>query len=257
MKKTHIEELIEPKLTNPILIEGLPGMGMVGKITTQHLIKQLAAKRIAFLYSPHFPYYVLVNKKGTVRLLRGEFFCWRNQPEKNDLIFLTGDGQAQTIEGQYAVARCILDFAEKHAVKQIVTIGGYRNKVEKEPSVIAVSNNQRLLNAGLRAEAITSSNGNPIVGTAGLLLGLAKFRKIDAIGLLGENAGYLPDPLAAKSVAKVLLKMLHITVDLRELDEEIEKSKGLLKRMQELEERREEYAQRMSRVDYEKTTYIS
>ena len=257
MKRTHIKELTKPKLTNPILIEGLPGMGMVGKITTQHLIKQLTAERIAFLYSPHFPCYVLVNKKGTVRLLRGEFFCWKNQPEKNDLLFLTGDGQAQTIEGQYEVASCILDFAEKNEVKQIITIGGYRNKVEKEPRVIAVSNNQQLLNADLRAEAITRSNGNPIVGTAGLLLGLAKFRKIDAIGLLGETAGYLPDPLSAKNVVKVLLKMLQIKVDFSELDEEIEKSTGLLKRMQELEERRAEYAQRMRRVDGEKTTYIS
>ena len=30
----------------------------------RYLIKQLKAEKFAYLYSPHFPYFVLVNKKG-------------------------------------------------------------------------------------------------------------------------------------------------------------------------------------------------
>jgi len=82
--------------------------------------------------------------------------------------------------------------------------------VENKPRVVAVSNSPRLLNESLKAEALPSSAGNPIVGTAGLLLGLAKFRKMEAICLLGETRGYLPDPRAAKSVVEVLQKMLKI-----------------------------------------------
>ncbi len=64
MKETYIKEFMEIEPNNPVLIEGLPGLGLVGKIALRYLIKQLKAKKIAYLYSPHFPYFVLVNKKG-------------------------------------------------------------------------------------------------------------------------------------------------------------------------------------------------
>ena len=83
MKETYIKEIKKVDLKDPILIEGLPGLGLVGKITIRYLIKRLEAKKFAYLYSPHFPYYVLVNKKGSVRLLRGTFYYWKNKKEKN------------------------------------------------------------------------------------------------------------------------------------------------------------------------------
>jgi uncharacterized protein (TIGR00162 family) len=258
MKKSVIRELKDVDLKNPILIEGFPGLGMVGSIATKYLAKQLKAKKLANLYSPHFPYHVLVNKKGSARLLRGEFYFWKNESGKNDLIFLTGDSQAQTIEGQFEVANSILDFAEKQKVKTVITIGGYRNEVEKTPNVVAVSTNPDLLRKALNAKAVSSEAGTPIVGTAGLLLGLAKFRKkIDSICFLGETRGYLPDPKTAKSVIEVLQKILYVKIDLDELDEEIERSKEILGRMRDIEERRLKYVEKMRRIEEERITYIS
>jgi len=257
MEKTTIKEVTKIELKNPVLVEGLPGLGMIGRIATRYLAKQLKAKKFAKLYSPHFPYYVLVNKKGSVRLVSGEFYYWKNENGENDFIFFTGESQSQTIEGQYEVASCILDFAERKNVKIVVTIGGFRKEVEKAPKVVAASTSPKLLNKALEAEAIASPAGNPIVGTAGLLLGLAKFRKIDAVCLLGETRGYLPDPRGAKSVLEVLQRMLRVKVDLSGLDKEIEKSKEIVERMLQIEERREKYARKMRREEEERITYIS
>jgi uncharacterized protein (TIGR00162 family) len=257
MKKTVIKELRKVELKNPILLEGFPGLGMVGSIATQYLARQLKAHKLATLYSPHFPYHVLVNKKGSARLLRGEFYYWKNETGENDLIFLTGDSQAQTIEGQFEVANTILDFAGEKKVKTIITIGGYRNEVEDSPKVVAVSTNPRLFEKALKAKAVSSDVGTPIVGTAGLLVGLSKFRKLDAICLLGETRGYLPDPKTAKSVIEILQEILGVKVDLEALDKEIEQSKEILDRMQEIEKRRVKYAQKLRRVEEERITYIS
>jgi len=256
MKRTTIVEKRNVRLKNPILIEGLPGLGIMGRIATQFLIRQLKAKKLAELYSPHFPYYVLVSKKGSARLLRGDLFFWKNESEKSDLIILTGDSQAQTIEGQYDVASCILDFAQKFGVKIIITVGGYRKEVET-PKVMAVSNKPELLKKALKAKAVVSPVGNPIVGTAGLLLGLAKLRTMNALCLLGETRGYLPDPKAAKSTLHVLQKILEIEVDLGGLDGEIKKADLIVERMQEIEKKREMYARKMRREDEERITYIS
>ena len=257
MKTTVIKELAKVELKNPILVEWFPVLGMVGSIATEYLVKQLKAKKLAILYSPHFPYHVLVDKKGGARLLRGEFYFWKNETGENDFIFLTGDSQAQTIEGQFEVANSILDFAEKKNVETIITIGGYRNEVEGTPKVVVVSTNPVLLERALKAKAVFSEAGTPIVGTAGLLLGLAKFRKIDAVCLLGETRGYLPDSKTAKSVIEVLQGLLDVTVDLKGLDAEIERSKEILGRMQDIEKRRVKYMQKMRRVEEERITYIS
>jgi uncharacterized protein (TIGR00162 family) len=257
MKETYVRETVKPDLRDPVLVEGLPGMGMVGRIAVRFLIKQFGAVRFAELYSPHFPYYVLVNKKGSVRLLRCEFFSCKNPAGDNDLVFLVGDSQAQTIEGQYEVTDAILEFAVKLGVKTIVTIGGYRQEADEAPRVVAVSTSSELLEKALSAKAVASPSGNPIVGTAGLLLGLAKLQGVDALCLLGETRGYLPDPVAAKSILEVLERMLGFKVDYAGLDVQIEKSKEIASKMREIEERREKYSQKMRRSEEERITYIS
>ncbi len=256
MKETAIKELTKVELKNPILIEGLPGLGLVGKIATRYLIKQLKAQKLAYLYSPHFPYFVLVSKKGSVRLLRGTFYFWKNDNGENDLILFTGDSQAQTIEGQYEISNRILDFAQKYGVKLIITIGGYRVETDK-PKVVAAATSQALLDRALQANAVISPMGSPIVGTAGLILGLAPFRKIEALCLLGETRGYLPDPKAAKSVLEVLMKILRINVDLAGLDAEIAKAESMVARLRKIEEKRMLQAEEMRREEDKKITYIS
>ena len=256
MKETYIKEFIQIEPKNPILIEGLPGLGLVGKIALRYTIKQLKAKKIAYLYSPHFPYFVLVNKKGNVRLLRGVFYYHKN-PAGNDLILFTGDSQSQTIEGQYEIADQILNFSEKHNVKTIATIGGYRMEPKDKPKVFIAATSQEILGKAVNAGATLSTSGSPIVGTAGLILGLAKFKKIDALCLLGETRGYLPDPLSAKSVLEVLKSTFNFELDLKGLDEEIARAETMVTRLQQIEEKRALEAEQTRKEEDKKTTYIS
>jgi len=256
MKQTYIKELIHIQPNKPVFIEGLPGLGLVGKIALRYLIKELKAKKIAYLYSPHFPYFVLVNKKGSVRLLRGSFYYYQN-PKGNDIILFTGDSQSQTIEGQYEITNTMLDFAEKHGVKTIATIGGYRMEPKEKPKVFVAATNSDLLNKALEGGAVLSTAGSPIVGTAGLILGLAKFKNIEALCLLGETRGYLPDPQAAKSVLEVLKNIFNFDLDLSHLDEEIAKAESMVTKLQAIEQKRAIAAEEIKKQEDRKTTYIS
>ncbi|MDR0797116.1 MAG: PAC2 family protein [Nitrososphaerota archaeon] len=258
MKETYIKELHQIQPNNPVLIEGLPGLGLVGKIAMRYLIKQLSAKKIAYLYSPHFPYFVLVNKKGNVRLLRGAFYYWKNPKEdSNDLILFSGDSQSQTIEGQYEIAARMLDYAEKNHVHTIATIGGYRMEVKDNPKVFVAATSTAVINKTVTAGATLSTSGCPIVGTAGLILGLSKVKKIDAFCLLGETRGYLPDPLAAKKVLEILKNTFNFDVELNGLDEEISRAETMATRLQAIEEKRVLQVEEIKKQDEKKTTYIS
>jgi uncharacterized protein (TIGR00162 family) len=257
MKETVIvkKKKVEPK--NPILIEGLPGRGLVGKIAIEYLVKQLRAKKIADLYSPHFPHYVMVDNKGSVRLLRSEFYHWKNEQGENDLILLTGDSQAQTIEGQYEVADVVLDFANKKHANLIMTIGGYPKEGKVEPQVLASATNQRILKIALEAGVGGIPSGTPIVGTAGLLLGLARLKDLDAICFLVETPGYIPDPKAAKNVLNALMRMLKFKVDLSGLDKDIHKSKQIEEKMKRIKDQRRISEKRRQKIEEEKASYIS
>jgi uncharacterized protein (TIGR00162 family) len=257
VKDTYIKENTTVELKNPVVVEGFPGLGLVGKIAIRYLIKKLEARSFAYLYSPHFPYFVLVNKKGNIRLLRGSFYFWKNPKGLIDLILFTGDSQSQTIEGQYEIADRVLDFSQKHGVKTLVTIGGYRMEAEAKPKVYAAATSQSLLDKALSAGATVSALGSPIVGTAGLILGLARFRRIDALCLLGETRGYLPDPLAARSVLDVLKGVVGFDLDLTGLDEEIAKAETMVTRLQKIEEKRALQAEETRKEEDKKTTYIS
>jgi len=257
VKETFIKELEKVQLSNPILVEGLPGLGIVGKIAIRYLVKRLNAKKFAYLHSPHFPYFVLVSKKGNVRLLRGTFYFWKNKSGKSDIIFFTGDSQAQTIEGQYEISNTILNFAKQHGVNTIVTIGGYRMEAKDKPKVIAAATSSELLEKALQAKATLSPLGSPIVGTAGLILGLARFQKISALCLLGETRGYLPDPKAARSVLEVLQSLFGLEFDSSGLDEEIAKAEKMVTRLQKIEEKRASQAEEIRKEEDKKVTYIS
>jgi uncharacterized protein len=231
-------------------------LGLVGKIALRYMIKQLKAKKVAYLYSPHFPYFVLVNKKGNVRLLRGAFYYYQN-PKGNDLILFTGDSQSQTIEGQYEIADQILSFSEKNNVKTIATIGGYRMEPKEKPKVFIAATSQEILSKAIEGGATLSTSGSPIVGTAGLILGLAKFKKIGALCLLGETRGYLPDPMAAKSVLEVLKSTFNFDLDLAGLNEEIARAETMVTKLQQIEEKRAMQAEQTRKEEDKKTTYIS
>ena len=195
MEDIIIKMTEEPKLNTPILIEGLPGVGNVGKLAAEHLIEQLEATKFADIYSRYFPPQVLVNDDGTIKLVNNELYYLKNKNrKKSDLIFLTGDYQGLTPEGQYKLSYAILELAEKFKVKKIFTLGGYGlGRMVETPRVLGAAGNEKLVKE-MKKFGVVFQKGEPgsgIVGASGLLLGLGKIRDIDGVCLMGETSGYL------------------------------------------------------------------
>jgi hypothetical protein len=255
MKETILIEKEKIKLRRPILVEGLPGLGRVGAICVRYLIEKLQAKKFAKLYSPHFPYYVIADFERGARLLCCDFYYWINdKPEGPDLILLVGDAQAQTIEGQYDVASKILDFAQRHGIELLITVGGFSTT---EEGVVVIANDCSVLRVFQEIGAKPSPAGSPVVGMAGLLLGLAELRGVKAACLLGKTLGHLPDVSAARSVLRILSKFLRLEIDLDDLTKEEEKISKFMRRVRELETKIRPQEEVLERVERLRTTYIA
>src|SRR5512136_2656805 len=164
-----------PKLRNPIFVEGLPGVGNVGKLAAEHLVDQLKAVKFVEMYSKYFPPQVLVNDSGTIRLVSNEMYYVMRPHVSNDLIIMTGDYQGLTPEGQYALSDKTLQVVKELGVGRIYTLGGYGlGKMIEKPRVLGAASDAELVDE-MKAHGVTFSKGEPgsgIVGASGLLLGL-------------------------------------------------------------------------------------
>ncbi|MCX8197227.1 MAG: proteasome assembly chaperone family protein [Candidatus Micrarchaeota archaeon] len=218
MMETTIVEKKKVRLKNPILIEGLPGIGLVGKIAADYLISELKAEKVAELYSPHFPHQVLMQKNGVMRMIKNKFYVVKGK--KNDLLILVGDVQAVTSEAQYEVSGKILDYAQKKGVKMVITLGGYgTGKMPTAPKVFGIVTHKHMVEEYKKYGIVFGESKGSIIGAAGLLLGLGKIRNMSGICLMGETHGGFVDARSAQAILEILCKILDINVDVKKLDE--------------------------------------
>lgn len=238
MIKTTILRAKKPRLKNPVLIEGLPGVGHIGKLVAEHLVEELKAKKIMEIYSPHLPPQVLVESDSTIRLARNEIYAHKTKG-KHDLMILVGDHQSATNEGHYELCSVFLDVAEEFKVERIYALGGYGvGQLVETEAVLGAANKIELIRElqeyGVEFRANEPAGG--IVGASGLLLGLGGLRGIDAVCLMGVTSGYLVDPKSAQAVLKMLCKMLDITVDMQALADRAAEMEKIVARLKEMEQ---------------------
>lgn len=241
MKRSIIRELKKIKMRNPILIEGLPGIGLIGKLAADHLISELQAEKFAELYSPQFMHQAVVEPDSTVRPMRNEFYYWKG---KNlELVILVGDTQPQPTDsyGHYDVVGAILDYVEQFGVNTIFTLGGSSTGGQevKTPRVFGAATTTEMVEKYQEANITFKSDpGSAIVGASGLLLALGNLRGMQGVCLLGESPGYLViDARSAKSVLEVLTKILGIDVDMSELERRAQETEQFIKKVQDMEKK--------------------
>ncbi len=225
----------KPRLKNPILIEGLPGVGNVGKLAAEHLIDEIGAKKFAEIYSSDFPPQVFVNPDGTTKMVKNELYYWKDKDK--DLIILTGDYQGMSPKGQYHLVDDILDIVEELGTKMIFTLGGYGIGEEIEnPRVTGAATDLKLVKEMKKYGVIFKNEpGGGIVGASGLLLGMGKLRGMGGVCLMGETSGYIVDPNSARAVIKTLAEILEIKVDLSKLETKAKEIDQIAKRIREME----------------------
>ncbi|MBA7594119.1 hypothetical protein ES703_01057 [subsurface metagenome] len=73
--------------------------------------------------------------------------------------------------------------------------------------------------------------GGPIIGAAGLLLGLGRLRGMQGACLLGETHGMVVDHRAAQAVLEVLLGVLGIKADMSALERRAKETERTLDRI--------------------------
>jgi uncharacterized protein (TIGR00162 family) len=244
MKETLVRRIKDVALKDPILVEGLPGVGHVGKLVADHMVEELKAEKIIEVYSPHFPPQVMVREDGTIKQVRNEVYAYKGHENEPDLLLLIGDYQSATNEGHYELTGIFLDIAESFGAKRIYALGGYgTGQFVDKPTVLGATNRIELVGEMKQYGVVFHENepGGGIIGVSGLLLGLGGLRGIEGICLMGVTSGYLVDPKAAQEVLKVLSKLLKIDVKMQALEERAKEMEKIIGKLQEMEKAQAPY----------------
>lgn len=243
MGYVELVKIKDVKLKDPVLVQGVPGLGLVGKIAANYLIENLGSEKIASIFSDHL---TLPDGTSGVRVDGDEivppsYDLYLVRGGSCDLIVLTSDVQPNVF-GQYEIGELVLDYAQQLGVKIVITMGGYVPGSPEVKGVFACVNDDNFMRK-LNEVGVKPLTGGYVTGAAGLLVGLADLRGLIGACLLGTTNGAFPDPKASKMVLEVLSKLFNLKIDLRELEREAEIAEEVVKeemKLQEVEYREEE-----------------
>lgn len=247
----------ELQLREPIFLVGLPGVGHVGKLVAEHLIEELDAEKVIEIYSHHFPPQVLVDENSEIHMVNNEMYVCST--DECDILILVGDHQSSTAEGHYQLCDLYLDIAEEFGIKKIYTLGGFpTGQLTYSDEVLGAVNNLELKEELQNAGVVFRENepGGGIVGASGLILGLSKFRKMDAACLMGLTSGYLVDPKSAQSLLKVISRLFSIEIDEGPLEERAKEMEKIVARLKEVEQQQQQMAMPEANIKDEDLRYI-
>ncbi len=200
-----INEPIKSK--NPIVIEGFPGIGLVGNITCQHVIEELEMKYIGSIDSRYFPpLAVLFN--GIIYMPVRIY-----EAAKKDIVVVISDIPIHPT-ASYDISKALVDWMQKINVANIISIAGIATTTGERRVFGGATNNEMLEKIKDKTEIFQVGT---ISGISGSIMTECFLRNLPAVSLLGETPGPNPDPRAAVEVINVLNKIFDLSINTEKL----------------------------------------
>ena len=248
----RIKKIGKGNLKKPVLVEGLPGIGNVGKIAVDFLIDSLDAKKMFEITSYDLPHCVFVNDDNVMELPSIDIYS--KEVGGRTLLMLAGDIQPTSENSCYAFCEHLLDTFEKEKLQEIITLGGIAlPEIPNQPKVHCTGNSKKVVQK-YTTKKVQGAEGfvGPIIGVSGLLPGLAGKRKIPSAALLAETFGH-PNYLGvkgAKELLRVLNKELRLKLNVNQLSDEMEAVEKEVTKVKKIKKAVEISKQKTERTDY-------
>jgi uncharacterized protein len=220
----------------PTLVEGLPGVGLVGKIATDHVVAELDMTLFASVDCDGIPQIAVYGEDD--RDLRAPVRLYAS--EEHDLVALQSDVPiSRTAASDFA--DCVTRWLADNDALPIYLSGlpqedGEPSDVPELFGVATGSTGSRLDDLDLDKPPESGVVGGP----TGALLNRANERSLDAIGLVVESNPQFPDPAAARQL------VLNGINPLADLDVGTD---ALVDQAEKIRDKREKLAQRMQQAE--------
>jgi len=240
-RQSNLLFLEKPELRQPYLICGINGWvdgGEAATGTTRYLIKKLRAQKFAEM--PLDRYHVFqvpgqLSLRPQIKIEDGllkehvmphnEFFYWVNPHSNHDLIFYLGT-EPNTYWEEYA--ENLLNLAADYGARRILVLGGVLDKTPhtREAGVFCACSSRELRQEMMKYATLPSNYEGP--GSFSItMLHLSRQRKMPFVSIIARSTYYpefnvvIPrNPKAIKALVLRLNSLLHLNLDISDLDRE-------------------------------------
>lgn len=198
------------KHKNPIVVEGLPDVGLVGTIAASYIVERMGYKEIGYIESDLFPPIMVVHEGKSKNPLR-------IYGDEGVVVVLSE--VAIPVGAVYPLTEALADWVKEIGSKLVISMTGLpaTNRIDIEkPEVFAVGNSEEALNE-LKDKQMELLEEGFIAGPYAVMLRECSKRKMSAISLLAQCFPVYPDPGAAASAIESLDKFLKLGIDVKEL----------------------------------------
>lgn len=222
-------------LETPMLVEGLPGAGLVGKIAADHLVAELDTTYYAALYCDGLP--PVATYLGEDSTLRPPVRLYAAESE--GLLVLQSDVPVSPSSAP-EFATCLTNWLTEEGILPIY-LSGLGGQKEGAPNLygVATADGEPFLE---EAGIVPPADGGLISGPTGALMYRAEFSNLDSVGLVVECDGQFPDPEAARVLLDAgIAPLAGIDID----------TDSLVEQAEDIRDARERLARRMGDADDE------
>lgn len=231
----HVNIHEELSFDDPVLVEGLPGVGLVGKIATDHLVETLDMDYYASCHCDGIAPVAIY--RDDERAIRPPVRIYADA--ERDLLALQSDIPVSP-QAAPGFATCLVGWFEENGVLP-VCLSGLGEEKDGVPEMYAIGSGRGEETLADLDMAPPRENGM-VSGPTGALLAEAGERGVGSIGLVVQANAQFPDPEAARVLLRDGIEPIaDVSVDTDQLVTQAEK----------VAEAREQLAKQMQQADEE------
>jgi uncharacterized protein len=205
------------------LIEGFPGAGLVGPMTISYMIDKLKMKYIGYLESNDFPPLVSIHK---------------NEPMPPIRVYYSDEYKIVTIFAEFAVtldlvaemSKTVFDFVKRNGITNIYSIGGIPSKDDSNKTPFVIASNSALIKSAQSAGLKPVAEG-VATGVSALLLIKSSMDKLNDTNIMVPVQQNIIDPIYAEIAIESLNKLMHLDIDVDDLDKEAKAVEAKIKEL--------------------------
>ncbi|HLC38137.1 MAG TPA: PAC2 family protein [Candidatus Norongarragalinales archaeon] len=224
----EIKEIEKVNLKNPIVIEGFPGIGMVGPIAASFLAGRPCMKLVGYISSTHFPPIAAIHDYKPVSPAR-VYAC-----EDHNMIVLFSEFVIPS-EIVLPLARELIEYARKKKAKAIYSLAGIASELPQD-TIHGIASTPAVFSK-LKSGGVELIKEGATQGVSGVLIAECAAQKFPAANLMIETNKPL-DPSGCARLLDFLGKMAGFKIDTKPLNKEGEqveqKMKDAIEKMQSL-----------------------
>ena len=226
------------ELDSPVMVEGLPGAGLVGKIAADHLVEELDMEYYGALHCEGLPKVAAYERDSSV--VRPPVRLYAD--EATNLLVLQSDVPVSPTQASKFTS-CLSGWIEDAGVFPLYLSGLAEEKdgIPKLSGIATGDGGSVLDEIGIDPP----NNGGLISGPTGALLHRASETNLSAVGLIVQTDPRFPDPEAARALLENGIKPIadvDVTTD------------RLTEQADEIQSAREQLVQRLEEASPEEST---